>query len=201
MDQGSSSSSSREQHRNSAQADDPRRDEVPEPLLRALWHEARVGQSFGTVGEFMEFFARFCRFHQQQHNQKADGPHCSANKRKRDGPEDGGTCRSGEASAGQPPPGFPARYDGRYRVNLTILLDEVKLCSSIAQRRDGGWARRDGAVAQMRLAKLALSHFIDFHQRKRFKRTLQVHTSPLHLAHHPVYTVLASFRACASCRT
>ena len=131
-------------------------------MLRALWREARMGS--GDFDAFVEFHGKFKAFQerqqQQQQQQQQQGQREGSPPRKR-----------GRGGAGLR---LPAQFDGRHRINVSLRLDERRLGERSAGQRDGEWARQDNAVQALQQAKLALEHFIDFQQKKRFRQIAQV---------------------------
>ena len=127
-------------------------------MLRALWREARMGS--GDFDAFVEFHGKFKAFQERQRQQQQQGQREGSPPRKR-----------GRGGAGLR---LPAQFDGRHRINVSLRLDERRLGERSARQRDGEWARQDNAVQALQQAKLALEHFIDFQQKKRFRQIAQV---------------------------
>ena len=149
----------------SAEADD-RRELRTGAMLAALWRAADTGLSLADHGEFVLFHAKFRAFRarqaQREREQQDEGTAEPPRKRSR---------ALGERESGLQ---LPAKYDGRHRVNLSLNLDEHALGEACARQRDGEWARQPDAVEALQGAKLALAHFMDFQQKKRFKRLAQI---------------------------
>jgi HrpA-like RNA helicase len=152
--------------RDSMQGDD----DATAAMIRDLWAAARLGQSHGTLREFQEFYHKLQAFQQRQQRHAGGVAQAEVEPGKRPA-----------SAAAEGRLELPARFDARYRINLAVPLDEGRLLAEAArqhQRHRGGggadWARREDAAATLHSAKQALAHFVDFHQKKRFRRLAQL---------------------------